>query len=211
MGLFSSIGGLVNDLTGVSSSAKKGFGYSQALSNLNFEQQKYFAQNAHQLEMEDLKKAGLNPALTATGGSGASASGGGGIAGNGGSPAGTIFDLMNGIAGIYNSTRNTDAQTGLADAQTIKTLNESDAIPQRLKNETTNAIANKMTAEANRQNAKSNMISALANQKNAETNSARAEGGKLGNYIGASNAKNITKKGGEWTEKGINWIKSLFN
>ena len=58
--------------------------------------------------MEDLKKAGLNPALTATGGSGASASGGGSYASGGG---GDIFGALNAMVGMANQTKMTNADT----------------------------------------------------------------------------------------------------
>lgn len=113
MGFLSGIGKIFNDVTGVSNSAK-----------INNQYQKEFAQNGHQWEMQDLKKAGLNPALTATGGSGASAGGAGGTAGN--MDASTLMATM---ANIYNNTRatsannnNLDAQAELARAQAIKEI-----------------------------------------------------------------------------------------
>ena len=200
MGLFSSIGGIINDLTGVSSSASQGFKYSQALSNLNFEQQKYFAQNAHQLEMADLQKAGLNPALTAKGGSGASASGGGGIAGNGGSPTANIFGIMSELAGVFNATKQTNANTQLQGAQAVKTLAETENLPQQLKNDTIRALADQMNAETNRTNAKTNQWNAWNNEYNNMTNrlqyllnEKRANAGKLGEWVGAENASKVTR------------------
>lgn len=50
------------------------FGRSSAKKSIGF--QREMAQNAHQYEVEDLRKAGLNPILSGTGGRGASASGG---------------------------------------------------------------------------------------------------------------------------------------
>lgn len=50
------------------------FGRSSAKKSISF--QREMAQNAHQYEVDDLRKAGLNPILSGTGGRGASASGG---------------------------------------------------------------------------------------------------------------------------------------
>lgn len=200
MGLFSSIGGIINDLTGVSSSANQGFKYSQALSNLNFEQQKYFAQNAHQLEAQDLKKAGYNPALTATGGSGASASGGGGISGNGGSPTANIFGIMSELAGVFNATKQTNANTQLQGAQALKTLAETENLPQQLKNDTIRALADQMNAETGATNAKTNKWNAWNYEYNNMTNrlqyllnEKRANAGDWGRVFGAENASDALK------------------
>lgn len=94
MGLFKSIGSMFNDLTGATSAA-----------NLNNKFQKEFAQNAHQWETEDLKKAGLNPILSA-GGSGAAASGGG-TAGTG---SAGITDVANSANAIMQTVSNVDLQ-----------------------------------------------------------------------------------------------------
>lgn len=45
--------------------------FNAAQADLAWERQKEYAQNAHRWEMADLRAAGLNPVLTATGGSGA--------------------------------------------------------------------------------------------------------------------------------------------
>lgn len=116
MALIKGIGGFLNDLTGVTSSSSQAFRQSRALSNLSFEQEKYFAENAHQLEAQDLAKAGYNPALTATNSSASSiaSSGGTGNAGFTGTSAG-LNPLQ--LIDAFNSTRATSAQTKLQEAE----------------------------------------------------------------------------------------------
>lgn len=112
MGLFSSIGKLFNDVTGTTHSAK-----------LNNQYQKEFAKNAHQWEVEDLKKAGLNPAISG-GGSGASASGGGNAGTSGVNPISMLTEGYTALKGMKNQTDLTDAQIQNTNADTInKTLN----------------------------------------------------------------------------------------
>lgn len=115
--MLGSIGKALNSLTGASASQSKAHQSSKSLANLSYEQQKEFAKNAHQWEMEDLQKAGLNPALT-TGASSAGAIAGGGA--TGGSSAGSSggLNLLSTIADIYNNTRLTNAQIDQLDAQT---------------------------------------------------------------------------------------------
>lgn len=102
MGLFKSIGGFLNDITGATSAAQNQYANS-----------KEFAQNAHQWEVQDLKKAGFNPALT-TGASSA-----GSIAGTstGGQQSGVNpFTTIQEIAGTINQTKQTSANTNQAEA-----------------------------------------------------------------------------------------------
>lgn len=109
------LGGLINSITGASNSARQQNQYAVAMSNMNFEQQKYFAQNAHQMEMNDLSKAGLNPALTASGGGGASASGGSAPTGPGLGQGG--LGTLGVLADVYNNTRATSANNNMLNAQ----------------------------------------------------------------------------------------------
>lgn len=116
MGLFKSIGSFLNDFTGATSASNAAYSQSRSLANLSYQHQKEFAQNAHQWEMEDLKKAGLNPALT-TGASSAGSIAGGGSTGGQGQAQSSGIDLISTLAGTINQTRQTDAQINQAGAQ----------------------------------------------------------------------------------------------
>lgn len=141
-----SIGRAVNSLTGASSAASQANKYALWQGAVNNAYQKEAAQNAHQWEMEDLKKAGLNPALTATGGAGASLSGGGM---GSGSPAtnGNPFEIINSMVGMANQTSATESQNA---------LNEDTGLANLI-----NAIANYNQSTSNVDKNKGGLISNL--------------------------------------------------
>lgn len=128
MGFLSSLGGIVNDITGATSAAAKSQKYALQSAAVNNKYQKEFAQNAHQWEVADLEAAGLNPILSA-GGGGATASGGGvnsaQMASGGISPGDLINTGINTVNGIQTAKRtasetdNINADTALKQAQTL--------------------------------------------------------------------------------------------
>lgn len=151
-----SMGGLLNDITGATSSAALQQKYALQNAAVNHAYQKKFAQNAHQWEMEDLKKAGLNPALTATGGAGASASGGGSFGGGGGQSAMNPFDILNGIVGMANQTSATKSQNNLNAANAMLAVAHAENLPEQVKSQMLSALAAQTQAEAATTNAAAN-------------------------------------------------------
>lgn len=81
--------------------------------NINF--QKYMAQNAHQMEVKDLKAAGLNPILSAGAGKGAQASGGSSV------------PIPNPMANMPQAVQ-AAAQSRLSEAQASKAESEKDFV-----------------------------------------------------------------------------------
>lgn len=153
MGIFSSIGGIVNDVMGVTSAGKQNQAYALQSGAINHAYQKEFAQNGLQWTVEDAKKAGINP-LYAVGG-GATGASGGGVASGSTSPTGASgMGLLEGIGNLYNSTRATSANTelqeqqaGLIKTQIIKQLMENN-VYKKLGFKTAEAAYEKLIAEA---------------------------------------------------------------
>ena len=131
MGFLSSVGSVLNNLTGATSAGAQSQRYAIASAQLNNAYQKEFAQHGHQWEVEDLQKAGLNPILSA-GGSGTSASGGGVASATeqsaGISPIDAIAAGVSAYSGIQNAKQmraqatNLDAETLLTKAKTQSEL-----------------------------------------------------------------------------------------
>lgn len=122
MGFLSSIGKIFNDVSGATSAAKMQYGY-----------QKEFMQNAHQWEVQDMEKAGLNPILSADG---SGATGNAAAVGTGSfNPAGMITSLLdyaNRNEANQIAQQDTDARTALANAE--KNLKEAETTREILSN-----------------------------------------------------------------------------
>ncbi len=163
-----SMGGLLNDITGATSSAALQQKYALQNAAVNHAYQKEFAQNAHQWEMEDLKKAGLNPALTATGGAGASASGGGSFGGGGGQSAMNPFDILNGIVGMANQTSATKSQNKLNEANAMLAIARAENIPESIKIQWYEALSGRITAKSAQTNANTGKKAQKTNEERLE-------------------------------------------
>lgn len=102
---------------------KRQYTYNSWLQGQNQSFQKYMASHAHQLEMQDLKEAGLNPALTAHGSSAASIAGSSSPQGtSAGKNGGNMTQSVNQIVDNINSLRQTNAGIDKTNAE-IQNIN----------------------------------------------------------------------------------------
>lgn len=165
-----SVGGFMNDVTGKSDSARQQFEHQMALQHDAQEFSKWQMQNAHQTEVEDLKKAGLNPALSA-GGGGASAGVSVGSASDGGAGINPMA-LIQGMVDSVNSAKATNAQVQQANANTAKTQAETWNIVKRTEPEIDKIMTE--TSELN-QRIKESQQKIKESKSNEEKNKAEAE------------------------------------
>lgn len=150
------IGSFMNSITGATASANKQFKHQMALNNMSYQQQKEFAQNAHQWEVNDLQKAGLNPALSAGGSSAGAIAGGGGTSGTASAGNGSFdpFTAIQNVVGAINTTKSTNAnndmlkaQAGYYDALKDKVELSNPFIPDKEKTEIAKNLAEKQELE----------------------------------------------------------------
>lgn len=179
-----SIGKDLNTITGATQSAKRAQQYALEQMRVNHEYQKEFAQNAHQWEMQDMQKAGLNPILSADG-TGASASGGGTATGASNQANIGITDIMNSAAGLAKTKNDIDiggTQQTLNTSQAMKNMKETDWIDDRTKAEIENmtTASAKNTADTALNKSKEELIKSQIGLNNAK---AASEQTSVGNMI----------------------------
>lgn len=110
-------------------------------SQLSREHQIKMAQNAYQWAVEDMRKAGLNPALMyASGGNGASAPSGAMASAGGSSGTGKAMDILGSVASIINSVngaRNLDLK-----AKELNMKGEQNSMTRRTSTQIYNRLGN---------------------------------------------------------------------
>lgn len=187
-------------------SAKQQYKYNSWLQTQNEEFQKEMAQNAHQWEIQDLEKAGLNPILSTNG------STAGAIAGSS-APQGTQSGISSNLFGnkmselmqmkqISSATDLNKALEKQASSQANKFDVESGLMPHKTEAEigNLNSSSAKMEAETRVNNAKIGLIDSekKLNQTAATLNTAKEKSEK-------GTAENITGSLRDMGEETLKW------
>lgn len=192
------IGSIINSVTGASSSAKKQQKYNLQLASVNqkyaleamkqqYEYEKLAAQNAHQWEMQDYAKAGLNPILSAGGGASADTGLTSGSASGAGIAQGamTPVDIINTITSAGKAFK----EMNLLNAQTENT--EMDTMTKELNNKWIDPKAKQDIKESLSRIGVNSAQKALTNQQQI------SERGKATNIAGTIRNKTNADKYGE--------------
>lgn len=210
-------------MAGSAYAAKKQFKYNQRLIQMQQNWQERMSNTAHQREVSDLRAAGLNPILSATGGSGASVGSASAPSVSVENPVNSGFTAMNMSAErklmkqnantaksqehLNNSQKNlTDTQEQNEYLRSFNIHNENEAIIQKMYNDNAlnDAIVAKTLAEkdAITKNAESQRMSVLSNSALAQSQidyNRRRSGG----YSSSSTrtySGNFGKIGGSYTQ-----------
>lgn len=123
------LGSSALNYVGSSKGLKDQFKYDTALQRQAQQWSTGMASTAHQIEVNDMRKAGLNPILSATGGSGASAP-----SATGGSVGMPDYDLGSGISTAM-AWRQQKNQNEMADAQVWNQRKQADLYGEQARNE----------------------------------------------------------------------------